>query len=34
MDGQPYDIFEEQILATNSLIHDEMLENFRSEILS
>ena len=34
MDGKPYDIFEEQILATNSLIHDEMLENFRSEILS
>ena len=34
MDGKPYDIFEEQILATNSLIHNEMLENFRSEILS
>ena len=34
MDGKPYDIFEEQILATNSLIHDEMLDNFRSEILS
>ena len=31
MDGRPYNIFDEQILATNNLIHDEMLENIYSE---
>ena len=31
MDGKPYNIFDEQILATNNLIHDEMLENIYSE---
>ena len=30
MDGRPYNIFDEQILATNNLIHDEMLENIYS----
>ena len=30
MDGKPYNIFDEEILATNNLIHDEMLENIYS----
>ena len=30
MDGKPYNTFDEQILATNNLIHDEMLENIYS----
>ena len=32
MNGKPYTIFDEQILATNNLIHDEMLENIKPEI--
>ena len=34
MDGRPYNIFDEQILATNNLIHDEMIDKMGSEILS
>ena len=34
MDGKPYDIFEEQILATNNLIHNEMIKKIASEIVS
>jgi myo-inositol-1(or 4)-monophosphatase len=34
MDGKPYNIFDKQILATNNLIHDEMIDKMSSEILS
>ncbi len=34
MDGKPYNIYDKQILATNNLIHDEMIDKMSSEILS
>ena len=34
LDGKPYNIFDKQILATNNLIHDEMIDKMSSEILS
>ena len=33
MDGNPYNIYDKQILATNNLIHDEMIDKMGSEIL-
>ena len=33
MDGKPYNIYDKQILATNNLIHDEMIDKMSSEIL-
>lgn len=34
MDGNPYNIYNKHILATNSLIHDEMVDQMSSEISS
>jgi myo-inositol-1(or 4)-monophosphatase len=34
MDAKPYNIYDKQILATNNLIHDEMIDKMSSEILS
>jgi len=33
MDGKPYNIYDKQILATNNLIHDEVIDKMSSEIL-
>ncbi|MDG2267117.1 MAG: inositol monophosphatase family protein, partial [Candidatus Marinimicrobia bacterium] len=33
MDGKPYNIYDKQILATNNLIHNEMLDKIDSETL-
>jgi len=33
MDGKPYNIYDKQILATNNLIHDEMIDKMDSEII-